>query len=77
MIKLEVRITHTVEQVSIMHEYRAELPDSATPEQIAAVGAEAVKGLAVEEKKEEASNDVVAAATIAWPYSATGGVIPH
>ena len=41
MIKIEVRIRQTVDQVTVEHEYRAELPDTATAEQIAAVGREA------------------------------------
>jgi len=40
MIKIEVRIKHTVDNLSIEREYRAELPDTATAEQIAAVGKE-------------------------------------
>jgi hypothetical protein len=41
MIKIEVRIRRLLGEVGTEHEYRAELPDSATAEQIAAVGSEA------------------------------------
>lgn len=40
MIKIEVRIRKTVGDTSVEHEYRAELPDTATAEQIQAVGME-------------------------------------
>lgn len=41
MIKIEVRIRSTVDNLAVEHEYRAELPDTATAEQIRAVGTEA------------------------------------
>ena len=41
MIKIEVRIRQTVDNLTVEHEYRAELPDTASAEQIAAVGHEA------------------------------------
>jgi hypothetical protein len=43
VIKIEVRIRSTVDNLSVEHEYRAELPDDATADQIKAVGAEAEK----------------------------------
>jgi hypothetical protein len=55
MIKIEVRIRKTVGEVSMEHEYRAELPDDATAEQIKAVGAEAEQtALLAQESEEEA-----------------------
>lgn len=45
MIKIEVRIRRSIDGASVEHEYRAELPDGATAEQIAAVGAEAMEAV--------------------------------
>ena len=61
MIKIEVRVRHSVGELSIEHEYRAELPDTATADQIKAVGAEAnseIESLsqAVETKNEAPAN---------------------
>jgi hypothetical protein len=50
MIEIEVRIKQSIDNVSVEHEYRAKLPDAATPEQIAAVGHEAVESIKASEE---------------------------
>lgn len=52
MIKIEVRIRQSLGDATVEHEYRAELPDDATAEQIKAVGAEAERTISDETKDE-------------------------
>jgi hypothetical protein len=67
MVKIEVRIRHSHGEMSIEHEYRAELPDAATADQIAAVGREAeaaFHNMAISDAEPEHPAE---AETIAWP----------
>jgi len=58
MIKIKVRIRQSLGEATAEHEYRAELPDEATPEQIKAVGAEAERTVEKETNPEEIPEQV-------------------
>jgi hypothetical protein len=69
MIKIEVRIRRAAGEVMIEHEYRAELPDDATPQQIQAVGTEAMDGIdeIIDESLPEVQSSPEPVATMNWP----------